>query len=127
MRKTKKYTRNVTVEYDCISYDKNVDKTIDKCLNCTREKCRGSCSIVRNGCVQEEHAYLLRAKRTLGNGGIKHGYIRCVTKTGFIQSVSDPKQLPPKTYSAAYWLKSKAEKYIKDNTVLEIIRKDEIE
>ena len=124
---TKKFTRNVTVEYDCFSYDKNVDKTIDKCLNCTRTKCTGNCATVRNN-SQDERLYLVRAKRTLGDGSIKYGYIQTVTNTNLIQSVSDPKMLVPKTYSGAYYLKSRAEKFIKSNTVLEVVKaKDEIE
>lgn len=126
MKKTKKSKPIRKADYDCMSYDRNQDETIDKCLNCTRKECKGSCNIVRGHSVQEEHIYLVRSKRTLGNGSIKYGYIRCVTKSNFVQSVSDPEQLVPKTYSAAHWLKQKAEKYIKDNTVLEVVKVSDI-
>ena len=126
VRKTIKHKVIRKDDYDCFSYDRNKDKTIDKCLNCTRKKCSGNCYIVKGHSVQEERAYLVRAKRTLGNGRIKYGYIRSVTTNDFVQSVSDPEQLSPKTYSAAYWLKQKAEKFIKDNTILEVVKVSDI-
>lgn len=126
MRKAKKHNVIRKNDYDCMSYDRNQDKTIDKCLNCTKKKCSGSCYIVKGHSVQEERAYLVRAKRILGNGRIKYGYIRSVTTNDFVQSVSDPERLTPKTYSAAYWLKQKAEKYIKDNTILEVVKLSDI-
>ena len=113
--------------YECISYDKNYDDTIDKCLNCTKKECTGNCNEV-NKSSKTEKDYLVRTMRRLRNGSIKYGYIYSITQKNKMQTVSNPdyKSLFPKTYSAAYYLMTRAKKYIKNGTQLEIVKKSEV-
>ena len=112
--------------YECISYDKNYDETIDKCLNCTKKKCTGNCREVNNS-SQTQKDYLVRTVRKLRNGNIKYGYIYCITKNR-VQTVAnlDYKSLFTKTYSGAYYLMTRAKRYIKNGTQLEIVKKSEV-
>lgn len=113
--------------HDCISYDKNYDETINMCLNCTKKKCTGNCNDV-NKSTQGKKNFLVRTTRRLGNGKIKHGYIYSVTLKNKVLSVSSPEysNLHPKTYSGAYYLMTRAKKYIKNGTQLEIVKKSEV-
>ena len=112
---------------DCISYDKNYDDTIDKCLNCTKKKCTGNCYEV-NKSSQENKDFFVRTMRTLGNGEVKYGYIYSITRRNEVKTVSDPKysRLFAKTYSGAYYLMNRAQKYIKKGTKLDIVKKSEV-
>lgn len=110
---------------ECPSYYKEFDPTIDVCLGCKKKKCNGACVDVKNY-GQPEKAFIVRATRTLGDGRIKYGYIRSVTDNDFVQSFAKPHKIPVKTYASAYYLMKKAEALIKENTVLEIIRKDKV-
>lgn len=108
------------------SYFKEFDPTIEFCLTCQKKVCNGNCVDLRNY-GQGEKIFIVRAARTLADGQVKYGYIRSVTKKDFVQSVSKPDKLPGRTYSSAYYLMMRAEKLVKENTVLEVIRKDDVE
>ena len=75
-----------------------------------------------------EKDYLVRTIRRLRNGSIKYGYIYSITQKNKMQTVPNPdyKSLFPKTYSAAYYLMTRAKKYIKNGTQLEIVKKSEV-
>lgn len=117
---------NVSEYSDCFSYRKEDNPTINICLNCTKEKCRGTCNKVRGDVGKE---YVVKRSYTTLKNVTKTSYIAQVSVERGVTSTTNIFKARLRTYEGARLLMHRAKTHITDEKVhFEVVkRSDELE